>query len=362
MKNYINNQIVIFRKFCYILFITVVSISCENEFNNDDIGSGVMEAPIITGVNLARTDTPAGTGVLGDLYYIRGRNLSSVTKITYNDYEAGFNPVLVTNNLIISRIPLEAPVLNSSNKLIVENPFGTGEFDFSLLTITGFEATVVDNRNAVIVEGGNFTDVSRVYFGTGSEEMGNLVELDATILDIQEDALTVEVPQGIIQAFIFVESNGSIARSESFGFNYPIFTDMSFGWDIGGFGPGDGQELSSEIALGSTSIKRTTDPFGALTFFPNADAEILIPSNFSVFTFQIYPVGDQTTRIKFAVNDFSADEVLIDVIPDQWNRIEVRLSDLYVSQPIPQTIDRIDIQEFSGGSSVFYIDEFGLLE
>lgn len=342
-----------------LLLVLLFLSSCSSEFNENDLETGNVAPPVITNVADALTEEVVQSGVLGSFYWIQGENLASVSSIKYNGFEAGFNPVFVTETLIISRVPNGAPFLNTSNLLTVETLYGTASTDFSLLTIIDFSEQVVDGKSAVVINGGDFTDVDRVTFVTGTEALGNRVEVDANILSLTSSTVTVEVPDGITQAFIFVQSNGVQAQSTSYGFNYPIFTDEAIGWDIDGFG--GSQELSNEIALGSTSIKRTSNPFGGLTFRPNSDAETLFVKDYSTISFQIYPNNAETTRIAFAINDFNS-QVLVDLVPFEWNRVELNISQFYPPGTEPETIFRIDIQEFAGANAVFYFDQFGFIE
>ncbi len=358
MKKYNLHSINLVSKL-WLFLIMGITISCENDFKEPDLFDGAPAPPIITSINDAKTDVEVGTGVIGDFYYIRGVNLATVKTITYNGLEAGFNPVFVTNTLIISRIPLEAPFINTSNKLTVETRFGKADFNLPLLTITDFTETLFDNKNAVVLNGGDFKDVNKVVFATGNESQGNRVEREATILDQKNNALTVEVPAGVIQAFIEVESNGATTRSTSFGFSYPIFTDELIDWELGGFN--GSQELSTEVVLGSTSIKRTTDPFGGLTFIPTQAAAPLITQDFSTISFQIYPESTEPSKVALALNDFNA-QIVLDLEPQQWNRFVIPITDLYPNGTAPDRITRIDFQEFSGISTVFYFDQFGFIE
>lgn len=345
-----------------ILLSLFIIGACTNEFNQNELDAGTNEPPVITSVSDAREDAEVQTGVLGNLYYIRGKNLASTVSIKYNGFDAGFNPTLVTENLVISQIPAGAPYINTSNKLTVETLYGAAEYDFSLLTITDFNEGVLDGLNAVTLNGGDFTDADRVMFVSGSEELGTLEEKEATIIDKTDTTISVEVPSGIVQAFIYVFVNGAVAQSTSYGFNYPIFTDEIINdWEIGGW---DGiQELSDEVVLGATSIRRESNNWSGLTFTVSDVTEDLIIADYSALNFQIFPANSETVRVACALNDFET-QVVLDLVPGEWNSFSIPLTDFYPPGTAPETITRIDFQEFSGGNPpfLFYLDQFGLIE
>lgn len=370
IKELVMKKIIEFKKVAFLTKVLIVFTllglgnSCTNEFNESDFPiDQSTEPPIIISVSEAREDTPVQQGVLENVYYIRGEHLGSLTSIKYNGYEAGYNPVYVTDNLIISQIPEEAPYLNGINKLRIETLYGVTEYDFSLLTITEFTEEIIDGKSAVILHGGDFSEVNRVLFVSGTEEAGNLVEREATIMQaVTQTNVVVEVPAGVVQAFIYVFSRGAVVQSASYGFNYPIFTDALNGWTIGGW---DGsQELSSEIALGSTSIKRESLNWGGLTLFPEEDAEDLVVADYRTVSFQIYPANSETTRVNLAFNDFSVIHE-VDLIPGQWNKLVIPLNEIFPAGTAPETITRIDFQEASGSTSppfLFYLDNFGFIQ
>ncbi|GGK53477.1 MULTISPECIES: hypothetical protein [Flavobacteriaceae] len=363
MKKYIN-----LKKFGFLILFSVgfFITSCENEFADDKV-SHSTKPPVITSVSEAREDTPVQQGVLENVYYIRGEALSSVVSIKYNGYEAGFNPVFVSDDLIISKIPEGAPYISDSNTLTIETLYGVVNYDFSLLSLEEFTEEIVDGKSAVILHGGDFTDVNRVIFQSGTEETGDLVEKEATIMSVSQTEVVVEVPAGIVQAFIYVfTSRGAIVQSASYGFNYPMFTDeLSPGWEIGGW---DGDNaLSSAIALGSTSIERSaTANWGGLTFTPGDDSETLFWGDYRTVSFQIYSANSSTKRVKLAFNDFSNAEFYLTLVPNQWTKFVLPLSGFYPAGTAPETITRIDFQmaaeDGDAGPYLYYLDQFGFIQ
>lgn len=342
-----------------VMAVTVLA-SCENEFKSDAPEPSTAP-PEISSVSEAREDTPVTQGVLGATYIVRGKNLNSMKAVYFNDFQAGFNPALLTNELAFVRVPEDAPYLDQSNKLRIETLGGEVEYDFSLLTIEGFTEETIDGVKVVNLLGGDFTDASKVTFVSGSEANGNLVENEATIVSVSQTQVTVEVPSGVTQAFIFLEtSRGAIAQSESYGFSYSIYIDgLNEDWSTSEWG-GTHDLASTEVALGETSIKSIREGWSGLTFLPeNADIGF---SDYEAITVQIYAAGD-IKSVNLALNDFAA-IVALPLVAGEWNKFVIPLSDFYPSGGAPDEIFRIDFQESSNtglAQYIFYVDDFGFL-
>ena len=370
MKNNINYIKKNISKFFLILITLLSFTSCENEFDSDKNPYDSKNLPpVISSVSEAREDKKVTQGVLEGVYIVRGENLGSFTSITINGYPASISPALGTDNLIFIKVPEDAPYLDQADILRIENPAGYAEYDFSLLTITDFTEELIDGVNAVVINGGDFTDVADdgVVFVSGSEEEGNLVETPVTnIIYKTASQIAVEVPSGIQQAFIFVNTTrGASAQSDSYGFNYIIYTDQFYDWSFNGWG--EPQEESSEVALGSTSIKKSSLQWEGLTFNyegPNP----LVFEDYSTMVVSIYPEAG-VTRLKLRFNDTDlgsnnteTDYYKIDLIPEQWNKIILDMNSFYPNGDYPEELTRIDFQLSSEGSGVYYVDQFGFVQ
>ncbi len=337
-------------------------IGCSNEFNqNDGITATASGPPSISSVRDVNGGTDVETGVLGNTLNIKGSNLKDVVSVKFNGFEATVNPNFATETVIILNVPLGAPVIGS-NKLTVETLQGIAEYDFSLLNIDSFSEQIIDGVSAVILQGGDFSGASSASFVNGVGVDGPFEEITTEIISVSEDEVAIAIPGGIVQGFVQIEVNGAIAQSTSYGFNYPIFTDAIINdWELGGW---DGtQVLSDEITLGSTSIRRDSNNWAGLTFSASDASEKLIIADFSAINVQIYPANPQTTRVACALNDFDT-QVILDLVPGEWNSFSIPLTDFYAPGTAPETITRIDFQEFSGGTApfLFYLDQFGLIQ
>ena len=342
-----------------LVIIMVALNACENEFKSDDEDPS-MAPPEITSVSEASDDKAVTQGVLGSTYIIRGKNLNSLVSVQFNGVDAGFNPALLTNEIAFVRVPEDAPFLDQANVMRIETLGGVLEYDFSLLTIEGFTEETLNGTKVVNLMGGDFSDAAKVTFVSGSEDTGDLVEREATIVSVTQNQVTAEVPAGVTQAFIFLEtSRGAIAQSESYGFSYSIYIDgLNEDWSTSEWG-GTHDLASNEVALGQTSIKSIREAWSGLTFLPdNADIQF---SDYQSITVQIF-ASDDVKAVRLALNDFATQVEL--ALEPGWNKFTIPLSDFYPNGGEPDEIFRLDFQEASNTGLpqyIFYVDDFGFL-
>lgn len=358
-ENYFKHKI---SRLVFVLITIMTIASCEDEFKEDGNPS-TSAPPVIISVSRAQEDVPVTQGVLESTYIIRGENLSTLSKIYFNGVEAGFNPAFLTDNIAFVEIPENAPFVGQENIMRLVNASGTTDYDFSLLNIEDFTEETVNGVKLVTLLGGDFTDTISVTFVSGTEEQGNLVEVPATIVSITETEVVVEVPDGIEQAFIFVEtSRGAVTSSASFGFSYSIFIDsLHPDWTMSQWG-GTFDVQSDNPALGQFSIQSVREGWSGLTFLaPN------IPfTEYTSITVSLYGTGAEGDTVNLAFNDFDGNSqpYTIPLIPNEWNKVVIPLSAFYPNGGEPDTIFRLDFQESSNTGLpqyIFYVDDFGFL-
>lgn len=342
-----------------LVFLAILS-SCENEFQSSDtdISNG---PPIVNSISETTEDKQVTQGVLNGTYTIRGKNLSSVVNVYFNGYRTNFNNALGSDELMIVKIPREAPFLGQTNKMTLENRFGSASYDFSLLTITSFTEATVNGKKVVNINGGDFSDAISVVFRSGTEDTG-FIERQANFTIVSAGEIQAEVPAGVEQAFIFVTtSRGASAMSESYGFNYSIYIDgLNPDWVTSEWG-GTHDLASTEVALGNFSIKSIREGWSGLTFLPPANFSF---SDYSFITFSIYGTGAPGDSVNLAINDFQA-QINVPLVPNQWTKVQIKLTDFYPNGGYPDFITRLDFQESSNTGLpqyIFYIDDFGFLE
>ena len=349
-------------RFIFLIAVLLQLTSCENDFIDDPAPNG-SEPPLITSVSEAREDKTVTQGVLESTYIIRGQNLASLVSVHFNGFQAGFNPAFVTDNIAFVQVPEDAPYVGQENIMRLETLGGVLEYDFSLLTIEDFTEETVNGVKQVHLFGGDFTDTESVTFVSGSEEDGNLVELPAEILSITETQVTVVVPSGVEQAFIYLETTrGAVAGSSSYGFSYSIYIDsLNPDWTTSEWG-GTHDLFSTEQALGEFSIKSSREGWSGLTFLaPN------IPyGEYDSITVSLFGTGAAGDTVILAMNDFdgNASHQTLELVPGEWTKHVIPLSAFYPNGGAPDTIFRMDFQESSNtglAQYIFYIDDFGFL-
>ncbi|MGI0105759.1 hypothetical protein [Salinimicrobium sp. WS361] len=346
--------------FLFVLLALFSFTSCESDFDVEEIEGG-SEPPVITSVSEAREDIPVTQGVLENTYIIRGENFASLTEIWFNGTRASFNPALTTDELTFTSVPREAPYVGQENTLRLVNLHGETTYDFSLLTIEDFtEATTEEGVKTVTLIGGDFSETSKVTFVSGTAEEGNLVESEAEILSVSETQVTVKVPDGIEQAYIYLETaRGAVAQSDSYGFSYSIFIDaLNADWEMSQWG-GTFDVENTDPALGQFSIASYREGWSGLTFTAGTNISY---TGYQAITVSLYgTVEGQLVNI--ALNDFAA-SVQVALTPGQWTKYVIPLRDFYPTGGAPALITRIDFQESTNTGLpqyIFYVDDFGFL-
>ncbi len=346
--------------FLFLVLVSLAFTSCESEFDVKETGGG-NEPPIITSISDVREDVPVTQGVLENTYIIRGKNFSTLTAIYINGVRAGFNPALTTDELTFVTIPRDAPYVGQENKLKMVNLAGETSYDFSLLTIEDFtEGTTDEGIKTVTLIGGDFSETSKVTFVSGSEEEGNLVEKEAEILSVSETTVTVAVPSGVEQAYIYLETaGGAVAQSDSYGFSYSIFIDsLNPEWEMSQWG-GTFDVMNTDPALGQYSIESVREGWSGLTFLPNRGISF---DTYSSLTVTLYGTAEGQL-VNIAFNDFDS-FVQVELVKGQWTKFVIPLRDWYPTGGAPATITRIDFQEATNTGLpqyIFYVDDFGFL-
>lgn len=337
------------------LFLTVFT-SCSEEQDNITAGPLRIDSVSLTGYNLVDgvyvpKDSLTTVGYVQNMYIIRGSGFSETEAIYFNDFQADFNPTLVTDNTIIVTIPEDTPYANVSNKLKIVTIKGSVEYDFVIgqpaPTITSFDPVAGGTGDIVTIKGTVFDNLISVKFD----------DIEAVIVSSTSTEIKVEIPAGVVQAKIFVETAGGIAESPgAFGFKRIIFDDaLGDGFQLwGGWGGTQDLQNTTTVKRGTYSIQRITEAWSAIQI-GYAGSTLNLGTDVTALKVSIY--AENTGKLKIVFNGDDANGKVIDVVAGQWLDFTIPVSEI-----TPQTtFSQLWIQEFTGSGNVFYIDDFGFI-
>ncbi|MBN1181872.1 MAG: hypothetical protein JXB49_06265 [Bacteroidales bacterium] len=184
-----------------IIFLTtsILFISCKEE---EKLGP-----PVINKVRLIdpeKADSSITIADPGTMVVIEGENFINLLKVYFNDYEASFNRIFVTNTNIIVRIPEETPTA-------INNPLVSNEI--TVITETGFTThsfflnypapviQTISNENAlpgdtIYITGTNFFFIEKIIFP------GEIEATNFEILDEVNGIAQIQVPTNLTESGI----------------------------------------------------------------------------------------------------------------------------------------------------------------
>ena len=182
-------------------------------------------------------------------------------------------------------------------------------------------------------------------------------DIPATIVSSTSTEIKVEIPAGVVQAKIFVETAGGITESTgSFGFKRIIYDDaMGEGFQLwGGWGGTQDLENTTIVKRGTRSIKRVTEGWSALQIW-DSGSTLNLGTDVTAVKVSIY--AETTGKLNIVFNGDAAHGKVIDVVAGQWLDFTIPVSEI-TNQT---TLSQIWVQEFSGAGNVIYIDDFGFI-
>jgi hypothetical protein len=352
MKNFKINTIL---RALFIIPILALTFSCSDD-DGSASGTTVIESVSKTGYNnpspgvFTPIDSLVTTGFSGNVYVIRGKGLKKTAAIYFNDFDAYFNPTMVTDTNIILTLPVGVPYSTdlTSNKIKLVTSDGAEIFyDFTIgqpapnlvkYPLGGPAGTVAK------ITGTDFVNVVSVKFGT----------IDAEIVATTETEITVKIPAGITGACkIFVETLGGISESAlSFGFNYMIYDDSrNADWWEGSWGGNTAYDATDKVRDGAFAVKKEYGAWGGFQIGNGGAA--LDMSNYTKLKLSLFATNAGKINIVISGNAKT-----IDMVPGVWTDYEFSLQTDFNNPASPGILL---LQEFSGIDNTVYIDNVGLL-
>ncbi|SFB84316.1 hypothetical protein SAMN04487907_101879 [Zunongwangia mangrovi] len=342
-------HIKILYKVTILVFVAgLMFTSCDNE--DDSNGSSEL---IVESISFAENDSLVNTGYANNMYIIRGEGFSDLRKIYFNETDTYFNPTLVTDQVIFVTIADGTPFRGENNNLVLQTSDNSVTYEFPIgappPSITGFNPLAGGAGDIVTIEGEVFDDLIEVRFG----------DIPAEVVSSTTTEIKVRVPEGVVQAPIFVETEGGITRAtQTFGFKYLIYDDsLDNSWWIGGWDGTQDFENTEQVRRGDFAIKRTYT--GAYSGFQigNGTGELSV-SDYQAIKMSIYTTsGGQ--NVQLVINSNYDAPYVISLTQGEWTNITVPFEEL--GSP-SGTINEIVVQEISGNAPVvIYIDDIGLI-
>jgi len=305
--------------------------------------------------NVAAFDSTTTLGKLNTQYAIIGEHLSKTTQVLVNGTSVYFNPALLTDKSIIFTLPATAPWgADKENKIRVVTTSGTAETEFVVqqppANITSLNPVAAGAGEIITIGGSIFDGVTSVRFD----------DKEAQIVSSSPTEIKVRVPEGVVQAYIFVTTPGGTSRSiTSFGFKRLIFDDaLSAGFDTwGGWGGTQNVNNATPVKRGSNSIRIDyVGGYGSPLQLGYSGAELRFADYKSVKISIYGGAGTEGKLIKLVFNGADGKELVLH--EGVWTDYTIPLSEITKAT----TLTEIWIQEFSGNTpSVVYIDDFGLI-
>lgn len=141
------------------------------------------------------------------LITVKGSEFIDITKINFNDdVPANFNPSYGSEQAILFRVPLNAPL--GDNMIEIETAGGSLQLPFKVTLeapiLTAFYPASAPIGETVTFLGENFFEPLEVLFHDS---------ITAEILFASEDSLVVKVPEGTQKGFIKIKANGGDAET-----------------------------------------------------------------------------------------------------------------------------------------------------
>ena len=310
-------------------------------------------------ITVVAFDSTVTSGERNHQYAIIGSNLKTTTSVSFNGLSVYFNPGLITDNSIIITIPAATPYGSSqSNMLTVTTLYGSVDFSFPIKqpppTITSFDPLAGSAGDILTITGSVFDDVSKVTF-------------DSTVAEIVSSTTTsiqVKIPEGIVQAFIYVTTPGGTTKSiASYGFKSVLYDDaLRNGWgNYDGYGSTRNFMSTDHVKRGTNDIAVTVDnSYGALQIgYGGATLNVqqlgLTAIKFSVYGGDAIKDGDKAHLV---INGDYNDYVEITLKAGAYTDYTIPLSQL----GNPSTITEFVVQMFGvAAPSTVYFDDIGFI-
>lgn len=276
------------------------------------------------------------------LIAINGDNIGGALSVFFNGYKTSFNPTYNTDNLLIIRVPSEAPTdATADNKLKIVTTHGEATFDFKIIAKAAVyetdKITFGVNRGDITLKGKNFSDVTSVVFtGTKTE----IKVVSKTKDKLGNETMVLKFPTtSLNQSKIDIINSSGVFTTNSYEFvnadNALVVFDDNFAKDFTNNSWGDPLIISKDqsYAGGISAAKTFAGGNWHLAAFANWYPSVAYSADYKYVTFAIkggsVPISlwIQSDASKIGFGNFD-DKNKIDVAPQVWNYYKIALKDL----------------------------------
>lgn len=338
---------------------------------------------------IAPFDSTTTDGKIGTAYAVIGNNLSTAKAIYINGTSVYFNIALSSNTSLQFSLPSSVPFSNDSTNNILTIVTAHGKVSTPFIIeqpvpgITSVDQLAGVPGDVITITGTTFSGLTGVAFGkVPAQVISNVI--NATT---QVGVLKVKVPSGVTAGPILVTTKatkgggvgtGPLLPSGTslltgnvsaihvangiFGFSTPVFEDqLESGWYD--YGWSNSPKLDSVVKKrGIASIKVSYsggyDGFG-FGVGTNVPATKTAAIKFSLYGGK----GTNGKNVHCILNGNFNVSVQITLVEGKWTDYIIPIANFVdSSNPLPAFVNGIVFQEFSGNSSVFNIDDVGIVD
>ncbi|WP_298146880.1 IPT/TIG domain-containing protein [Flavobacterium sp.] len=344
--------------FKFLSWMLVFGMLFQNTSCSSDESSS-SAAPVIEKVSAAVDEDgnptnlePTNVGFANNVYVIQGKGFTGLQKVFFNDFEAAFNPTLVTDTTIFVTVPLTTPYQDQSNKLRIETVNGSAEYDFTIAP----PAPQVTSINPVNAQTGDTVTVYGSFFINPEVTVGGT---PATILTVAFDKITFTLPPNSQLKQVTVTTlSGDGTAPQVIGTG--IYDDAPASFVENWLGPWDGSGFTASTAeksQGESSIEANYGGYVGFKFpmfaAPASTAgfaglRVSLKSTQETGKFKVVVNGNYGAGKEISFNNLG------------WTTFNIPWSEIGGN---PGTINEIVFQEFNnGGGDKLYIDDLGFYQ
>lgn len=189
-------------RYTLFLLMTMVIWGGLTSCQEDDIDGGNPSVSYIRITDPLSSDSLVVGAGQGQMIAIIGNNLQNVKQLMFNDRSANLDPTFISESSVIARVPSKIPTeINNMMTMVFSNgdslmvPF---EVLINAPYVERFKSEYVNDGDIAVIYGDYFYEPLSVTFSG---------DLEAEVLEIEEDQIMVRVPAGAQQGPIVVTSN-----------------------------------------------------------------------------------------------------------------------------------------------------------